>query len=837
MSTLDVMLEAEKRGILPPEKQGLLEEARRRNLAPSLGLSPPSPTMGEITSDVGEQSVRGINRGMNSVLSLPGAIVGGAVDGANWVLDKSAGVQLPVSGDDFRWKNSFSDFMESPNAKAKTTAGRYADAVGQAIGGSAAPTAGVLAKANQVAGPAARTTIGSLGQQVVEAARRNPGIAVSTDATAAAGAGIGQQVAEEGGYGVLGQTVGGLVGAMTPAAFSKVTDGITRPIRRAIANQGETGAYNTIASKLPDGSIDQFADDVAVGASGLSDRVQRRTLDILGDEMQRSGGNVRRAEAAAVARIAAEFGVTPSTAQNNLRNLRSVHSNSQLMLGEYPSVARSDVDFRNSQAPSFDDLNRVEKASTQGAMDYLLNNGSTPSAKAAGDAILRRHENLSPAIRETLERTGPQINGRPAAITDTPVMVEAARTAARADYRAAAHNQRPFSTNLDRVLSAWNNQIQGRSSDVARKMGEATDLFVDHIQTVNPNGKNGPVSLRTVSDIQDFINRRTQLNRMIDDSYVANPQTGTDDPTAVTHWLERFKRHVDAAVGANNPQWRVANRRWADMNLERRAQRLGDVFATSAGPQYRAQIEEFQQLAPQAQNIVRIHFLQKIYDRLENLPDTNSVSKLFSKDHSRNMVEAMFGRDAAEEFTRSVRDSRVAESSTRMMGDTRTASRLANKEQMEPEQGILGSLSSANGRGLLNWVGKQMAQLASERRNHPMADILTTPMSDTARVAQHINAMRSSQQRINGISNPPPRAPGAIGRVAPEVNIEPKNENEAKKKPPVKAPGLGAKPIQGAKLDETRVVSQAREAVRNGASREQVTARMRLLGMTPPPDL
>lgn len=847
MSALDVMLEAERRGILPPDKKSVLDEARKRGFAPAApGIDKPTPTMGEIASDVGEQSVRGFNRGLNSVLSLPGAIVGGAVDATKWAVDKATGLDVPISGDAFRWNNPISRTLESADHKPETTAGRYADQVGQALGASSIPTVGMMAKAAQPA-QQATSTLGQVGQRVVDAYRANPGAAVAADAVAATGAGVGQQAAEDMGFGAIGQTVGGVAGGLAPAAISAVTQGITQPIRRALSNQGETGAYNQVAKSL-DGGIDQLASDVSTGASNLNAQVQRRTFDVLGEEMARANGNVPAAEAATLARLHQEFGLSQAQARTNLRNLASVHENSQLMLGEYPAVARADADTRLVRnGVNFDDLNRTEVASTQGDLDYLLNNGTSRSAKVTGDAVVRRAENLAPAVRESLERAGPQVGNRPADITDAAAMIETARQAASAEYRAAAANQRPFVNNLQRVLDAWNAQIGGRQSEVATKMREATDLFVDHLPIPNANtGLPGPnTTLRTVTDLRDFINRRTQLNRMIDDSYVANPQTGTDDPTAVTRWLERFKRHVDASVGAQNPEWRVANQRWADMNLERRATRLGDIFATRAGPQYRQQIDEFNGLAPEAQNIVRIHFLQKLYDKIENLPDTASVSKLFSNDHNRNMIRSLLGEDAARDFIRTVRDARVAERTLRSMGDTRTATRIAKKEQMETESGILGAMKGANTRGLLDWVGKSIAQVAQERRNRPMADILTTPMSDTARVAQRVHEMRETVRRTQQLANPPDRQPAAIGRVAPEINIEPAADDKSKKRPatvpavPAKnvAPGQIPGRAAAGQQDEQSTIAQAREAIAKGAHPEQVKARLRLMKITPPTDL
>lgn len=164
-------------------------------------------------ADVGNQGVRGINRGVNSLISLPGEIVSGAVN-----------MVAPGQGDRFKWDNAVSRFMSSPEAQPQTDAGRYANSIGQTIGGNIIPGAGIAMKARQAA-PAATTTIGAIGQNIVNAYRSNPGAAVATDAIAATGAGIGQQVAQDLEFDPTGQVIGAVAGGLAPfgaaAAYSR----------------------------------------------------------------------------------------------------------------------------------------------------------------------------------------------------------------------------------------------------------------------------------------------------------------------------------------------------------------------------------------------------------------------------------------------------------------------------------------------------------------------------------------------------------------------------------------------------------------------------------------
>lgn len=181
-----------------------------------------APSVDEPSSvaDAGGQLVRGINRGVNAMVSLPGEIVGGAVN-----------MVAPGQGDRFKWNNAASEFMNSPNAQPQTDAGRYADSVGQAIGGNIIPGATVAMKARQLA-PAATTTIGGIGQNMVNAYRTAPGAAVATDLVAATGAGIGQQVAQDLELGPTGEILGAVAGGVAPfgavAAYSRASDAVAR---------------------------------------------------------------------------------------------------------------------------------------------------------------------------------------------------------------------------------------------------------------------------------------------------------------------------------------------------------------------------------------------------------------------------------------------------------------------------------------------------------------------------------------------------------------------------------------------------------------------------------
>lgn len=518
-------------------------------------------------------------------------------------------------------------------------------------------------------------------------------------------------------------------------------------IRKAHANTGERGAYGETVKDLG-GSVDNFANQVAAGASRFDVATNRRTLDILGEEMQRHRGNVPAAQAATISRIVDETGVAPQTAAVQIRRLDAVHEDSQLMLGEYPAVAASDAAQRLRRADNIDldELGRIEPTPTQATLDYLANNGMARSAQDVRGAVSRRQEDLSPAMRGTLEEIGPKVelgpkSRRPATISDSQEFIDTARSIGRQEYQAAY--RRPVDNRaslhfLPRVLDANLSRAAGRAGEPASAIRRAVNQFYLDL----PTGQR--VAMSTLQQLQDA---RGAVRGQISEYHRA----GRAD---LANAVQPFYEQITRLMTRMSPDWARANARWRDMKFDEFAQELGDAFATSAGPRFRQQLQEFRALAPEAQNIVRIHFLQKLYDKLDNLGDTHSVSKLFSNDHSRNMIRLLLGDDAAVSFTRAVRDQKVAEASQQMMANSATHRRGRAQKQKDLDTGLSAAVKNANAKGVRGWLLEKADQIMTEHRNRPLSRIMTTPMKDTAEVARHIHNMRRQQNRLMQIEAP-----------------------------------------------------------------------------------
>lgn len=731
-----------------------------------------SPTFAEGAADFAGQIPVGFNKGLNAVMSAPGAVMA-------WGAEKLGASK--ETADKFRFNNPLSEFLTSGQGPT-TTPGRYGEAVGHALGASAVPSAGIMAMAPRVAAAgqaaASMTPTRAAVQQVAEGITAAPGSAAAYDVASNVTSGLSSQAAQEAGFGQAGQMIAGMAGVAIPGVVAAGTAGTRNMIGRARANQGEAGAYGSIVDDLGR-PVDQFADEIAAGGSRANIATNRRTLDILGEEMVRANGNRQAALNETVSRIATENGITTQAAQQHIRRLTQVHEESPLMFGEYPAVAQSDIAQRMRRPGNvdLDEIGRVQPNAVQGTMDYLANNGNAQSAQNVRQAVSRRQEELAPTMQGTLADMGPQVqtgarSQRPMLIEDIADNIDQARQVAGAEYRNAYQgpiNDRYATHFLPMIVRA----NLGRAANRAGEPRAAIERAVNQIN-LNVANRSPAQTLQMLQDARATMRGQIREYR----------QAGRNDLAGA---VQPVYDQMTTLMTRMSPDWAVANRRWADLEFDTLATELGDAFALKASPQFRRQIAEFRQLAPEAQDIVRVHFLQKLYDKFDNLGDSHGVSKMFANDHSRTMINELFGPQAAVTFSRALRDQKVAEATGAMMGNSRTHARGVAQKQKDAETGIVTAIQQGSAQNVRNWLMERAAQIMTEHRNRPLADVVTTPLNDTARVAQHLQRMRQQERTLQQFNEPrrvPDRGYGARSAVPFS------GQDDKKKKPDKRASAI-----------------------------------------------
>ncbi len=275
-------------------------------------------------------------------------------------------------------------------------------------------------------GHGASTALQLVGGAPLAVATGGGGAAVNTLRGAAwqgakVGAGTGAVYgagAAEGGFGerawgaAKGAAVGAAAGAALPIAAAPIVGGA-----RLLAKPflGRSGAYQKLASQMElDGSLATMGDHIAAGAQTAAHPIERRALDILGDEMLRSR-NAASARTATADRLAAVFRITTTEAADHIAELEARQAASPLFLGEHPSIGPRDsmaAALQRGSHPTLRDhaaerfVRTPEETATSQVLDYLANSGGQ-AARRVRSGIAQRNAALPDEVEGALQRMQP----------------------------------------------------------------------------------------------------------------------------------------------------------------------------------------------------------------------------------------------------------------------------------------------------------------------------------------------------------------------------------------------------------------------------------------------
>jgi hypothetical protein len=218
-----------------------------------------------VAEDVARQGVGGVSKGIVGAVTAP-------YEGLRYLLDEgvsipgigraSPGIKLPAAED----MPLYRPFLKQP--KAETDAGRYAGAVGEAIGSTAVPAAGVMQKAKQLETVA--PAVPGLADRFLRPIAQAPGAATAIDAASATGSGLAKQAAEDAGGGPGAQTAAALAG------------GIVTPV----AVIGGAKALRSVAEKIIDKLPKMYLS--ADGAEPIS-AARERAIQMIADQATKAG--------------------------------------------------------------------------------------------------------------------------------------------------------------------------------------------------------------------------------------------------------------------------------------------------------------------------------------------------------------------------------------------------------------------------------------------------------------------------------------------------------------------------------------------------------------------
>lgn len=171
-----------------------------------IGPQPPRESPGVLgyAADVGEQTLRGFNKGLVSMVTAPYRAI-------DWAAEKITGGQgLP----DVETMPLYKPYLVQP--EAQTAPGRYAAKAGEGVGASVLPQMALTKAAPALAAMTPTTTTQAMAQTIGANVARAPGAAAAMDIGSAAAGGVGVQAAEDAGYGPGVQAIAGMAAGMVP---------------------------------------------------------------------------------------------------------------------------------------------------------------------------------------------------------------------------------------------------------------------------------------------------------------------------------------------------------------------------------------------------------------------------------------------------------------------------------------------------------------------------------------------------------------------------------------------------------------------------------------------
>ncbi len=370
------------------------------------------PTTAESVSDFGRQMLHAVPEGIIGTVTLPYRAARAAAHEAGDRL-RAQGYRSSIFPEELPAVPTESNGDYLPRPAPQTPAGGYGRAAGEMVGSSLLPVAGLTGGAARLASVAPTNFVQRAVQGTGQAYLNAPARTAATDLAAATTAGFGQEAAKDQGFGPVGQAVGAMAGSLAPLAAANTIGRGVQAVQSARAN---ASPYARVAKGLGDMPVDELANSVAVGAGRSQQDINRRVIDTLGEEMVNAGSDRRAAIAATLRRLETEGNVTADTAKKQLGRVIRAQSDSELTLGEYPAVARSNEGTRFKKPENVTDeaAGAMTSPGTQQLIDYVANTGSMASSQNVKNAIGARAQNLKDSAENAVRSLSPRF-GSPSA--------------------------------------------------------------------------------------------------------------------------------------------------------------------------------------------------------------------------------------------------------------------------------------------------------------------------------------------------------------------------------------------------------------------------------------
>lgn len=858
----------------------------RADFDKKLGLTPATPTEPEkpMTSSAGDMALepfRGFNKGVASFVTAPYRAV-------DWALEKTVGDDWSLPDVD---KTSFWGPYLSPK-EPESKVGKYLRAAGEGIGASALPLAATAQAATKIAPVAeqATSTLGGLWQGAKEAYRAAPGTAVATDVAAGAGSGIGAHVAEDAGYGPTGQFLGAVVGGLTPAGVMAYRTPSTTPIgtrtgqslarERANEAQRDAQAFNDLKVR-PFGPAFNQGPVASIGK-------QTAETPILGAPLKNNFDETMRDSADAARRIATEIspGAMPETAGRSVQrglerygreNMRTIDEDRLTAIGVNPTAAVPSQNIMSNEA-----RNRMLQAETIRNTDRAaVYNQSIANGASPDDAARMANRQVPPLAQGThnavLARRGAEdlSDAELGRVITAPSVDTSFRTKQEALYEQAwrqlptqmranntANPQRIAAVNTRQAIRQIEgqvaNQISGQTAIggplVARfgnvnshfslpdlrairtEIGRSMDEYNPTQQSLSQSQLRSlyaSLSRDIEVGVQDLANRALINSRLpANDPAHVPPQVANQAARALRYFqradtytragMERMER-FNTVLGTENPQQAAHRLITAATDTTKGNMQMVRAAAGALRPEDRTEIasmmvQELGRPIKSARGIVQeVGWSPNTFVTNYNGMSQEARALFFGPEHTEaidNLFHVANRLSNVEALTNTSRSGTNTMNTTGALAGA--GSLFAGNVAMPLTIGgsMLGTSILMSRPAYTNWMIRYMQLRAAIRDG---TDRSIAPM------IRHVTGLERMAQDN-------PALWPAYAAVATEVEDFKKDDGAAKSKPTVTQPKPNAASVNS---NESRLLSQARNALARDAKRSDIEARLRSLGVDP----
>lgn len=411
--------------------------------------------------------------------------------------------------------------------------------------------------------------------------------------------------------------------------------------------------------------------------------------------------------------IAADVGLSPRVVGRFVNEWREQTSKPLNLIDRAQEVA--EVGGRAGAARPITDLGRAAVAVAR-------------EGEAATERLVQRQIDQPGRALEDLNRAGGGANFE----SEFQRLNDVIERQASARYRQAyAGNPQ---VNIAGDLSSLRRTASRRAGDIRRGMDRALGLFRDN------RG-------RAFATLRKYHDARQALDQMIEES---RGQLGRDTP--LTRELNGIRRRLNDTVRQQNRALAEADDLFSGARGGQQLLDLGRSLVARSGAQATRQLRRMATMTDEQSQMVRLGFLQRMADDIENKRLGNETVSQFRTPAGARMIRAIVGGDEAERLISDFRSEAISTKTLRdMYSGSRTAPLMEDMKALEENAQLAAAALTGNVRGVAQSLATRLRRQIGARQSRELLNMLTADeRAELLRVLDELEAGGQALQLRQG---------------------------------------------------------------------------------------